>query len=89
MLSTTTLSGVGKLDTAFVPMMFTFRTLFALSVHTSSGAAVLAPANRIRSREDISASELRVYWSSFLPVMGLSEVIRSLDAPSTGVWRAI
>jgi hypothetical protein len=75
-----------KLATLFVPMMLTFNTLFALSVHASSGAAVLAPANSIRSREVTSVSEFSVYWSVFFPVIGLSEVTFSLEAPSIGEW---
>jgi len=57
-----------------------------LSVHANSGAAVLAPAKRMRSREVISVSELSVYWSSFLPVIGLSDVTFSLEAPRIGEW---
>ena len=78
-----------KVDTALVPMMLTLSTLFALSVQARSGAAVLAPAKRMRSREDISVSEVSVYCSSFFPVMGLREVTRSLEAPSMGVCRAM
>jgi hypothetical protein len=64
-------------------MMLTFSTLFALSVHASSGAAVLAPAKRMWSRVVISASEASVYWSIFLPVMGLRDVTFSLEPPSS------
>ena len=71
--------GVSKLATFFVPMMLTLRTLFALSVHASTGAAVFAPAKRMWSLEVISVSELRVSWSSFFPVMGLRDVTFSFD----------
>jgi hypothetical protein len=67
-------------------MMLTLRTLFALSVQASSGAAVFAPAKRMRSREVISVSELSVYWSIFLPVTGLRDVTFSLEAPRIGEW---
>jgi hypothetical protein len=66
--------------------MFTFSTLFARSVHASSGAAVLAPAKRMWLRAVISASELSVYWSILLPVTGLSDVTLSLEPPRRGEW---
>jgi hypothetical protein len=66
--------------------MFTLSTLFALSVHTSSGAAVLAPAKRMWLRAVISASELSVYWSSFLPVTGLRDVTLSFEPPRIDEW---
>lgn len=62
-------------------MIFTFSVFLALSAQASKGAAVFAPANRISCLEVISPSELSVYESIFLPVIGFRDVTRSLAPP--------
>jgi hypothetical protein len=69
-------------------MRLTFKTLCALSVQARIGAAVFAPANRMFSLTSTSPSELSVYESSFLPVIGLREVTLIFEPPPRrGEWR--